>query len=124
MSRKHYYIEKVDKHIGDKVYSLRLGKGLSREQLAEKINVSQQQLTKYEKGDNRISMGRLILIAKALDSTVEYFYEGIIDSISIEPRLTQHQRMCIEVSRNFMKIHCSEHQEAVSKLIKALIARG
>ena len=36
------------------------------------------------------------------------------------PVVTQHQRMCIEVSRNFMKIENSEHQTAVNTLVKSL----
>ena len=38
-----------------------------------------------------------------------------------EATVTQHQRMCIEVSRNFMKIENTEHQNAVNTLIKSLI---
>ena len=123
MARKNEYIQEVDKFIGGKVYSLRLAKGLSRQQLAEVIDVTHQQLQKYEKGVNRISVGRLVLIAKALGKNVNYFYEGI-DSNNKEPVLTQHQRMCIEVSRNFMKIKNSEHQNAVNALIKSLINKA
>lgn len=121
MARKNDFIQKIDKFIGDKIYSLRLAKGLSRQQLAEVIEVTHQQLQKYEKGLNRISIGRLILIAKALDKKIDYFYEGVENADSVEPILTQHQRMCIEVSRNFMKIRSAEHQEAVNSLVRALI---
>jgi transcriptional regulator with XRE-family HTH domain len=122
MSRIIYpYIKAVDKHIGDMVYSLRLAKGLSLKQLAEKIKVSHQQLAKYEKGGDRISVGRLILIAQALEIPVNYFYEGL-DYKEYKPTLTQHQRMCLEVSRNFMKISCPKHQEAVSVLVSALLS--
>ena len=116
------YIKVVDKHIGDRIYSLRLAKGLSLQQLAEKITVSHQQLTKYEKGDDRISVGRLILIAQALESPVNYFFEDL-DNKESELTLTQHQRMCLEVSRNFMKISCLKYQEAVSALVSVLSSR-
>lgn len=120
MARKNDYIEKIDKHIGQKIYSLRLAQGLSRIQLAEVIGVTHQQLQKYEKGSNRISVGRLVLIAKALAKEVSYFYEDL-DSEKQELMVTQHQRMCIEVSRNFMKIQNSEYQNAVNTLVKSLI---
>lgn len=119
MARKNDYIQEVDKFIGGKIYSLRLAKGLSRQQLSEVIGVTHQQLQKYEKGTNRISVGRLVLIAKALSKEVSYFYEGL-DSDNKEPLMTQHQRMCIEVSRNFMKIESSEQQNAVNSLVKSL----
>lgn len=109
----------VDKHVGDKMLSLRLAKGFSRQQLSKTIGVTHQQLQKYEKGANRISVGRLVSIAKALSTDTSYFYEGIEDANS-EPIVTQHQRMCIEVSRNFMKIENPEHQVAVNTLIKSL----
>ena len=122
MARKNDYIEEIDKFIGGKIYSLRLAKGLSRQQLSEAIGVTHQQLQKYEKGKNRISVGRLVLIAKALERDVEYFYKGLEEGIEKnEEMITQHQRMCIEVSRNFMKIESPEHQNAVNTLIKSLI---
>ena len=108
----------VDKHIGGKILSIRLALGLSRTQLADKIDVTQQQLQKYEKGTNRISASRLVVIAKALSKNISYFYEGLSDDN--EPMVTQHQRMCIEVSRNFMRIENPDHQAAVNTLIKSL----
>lgn len=120
MARQHDYISQVDKFIGNKIYSLRLGKGLSRQQLAEVIGVTHQQLQKYEKGTNRISAGRLVLIARALEKTPEYFYEGF-DGNKIPEENTMHQRMCIEVSRNFMKLRNSDHQHAINSLIRSLV---
>ena len=120
MARQHSYIEQVDQFVGNQIYSLRLAKGLSRQELSDQIGVTHQQLQKYEKGVNRISVGRLVLIAKALGKNVEFFYEGL-DSNDHEVVPTQHQRMCIEVSRNFMKIKNPDHQTAVNALIKSLI---
>jgi transcriptional regulator with XRE-family HTH domain len=119
MARKNDYIVEVDKYIGGRIYSLRLAQGFSRQQLSQIIGVTHQQLQKYEKGTNRISVGRLVLIAKALSKDISYFYEGL-ESADSEPVVTQHQRMCIEVSRNFMKIQNSEHQTAVNTLVKSL----
>ena len=119
MARKNDYIVEVDKYIGGSIYSLRLAQGFSRQQLSQIIGVTHQQLQKYEKGTNRISVGRLVLIAKALSKDISYFYEGL-ESANSEPVVTQHQRMCIEVSRNFMKIENSEHQTAVNTLVKSL----
>jgi transcriptional regulator with XRE-family HTH domain len=120
MARQHDYIEEVDKFIGKNIYSLRLARGLSRQQLSGEIGVTHQQLYKYERGKNRISVGRLLLIAKELGKNISYFYEGI-GEVNNDPVTTQHQRMCIEISRNFMKIKSTEHQEAVNKLIKSLV---
>lgn len=123
MARQNDYIAQVDKFVGTKIYNLRLSKGLSRQQLADTIGVTHQQLQKYEKGLNRIAVGRLVLIAKALHKNVEFFYEGL-EKDNQEPPLTKHQRMCIEVSRNFMKLANSEHQITVNALVKSLVKQS
>ncbi|KAF8818731.1 helix-turn-helix domain-containing protein [Rickettsia endosymbiont of Cardiosporidium cionae] len=120
MARKNSYIQEIDKFIGEKIYSLRLAKGLSRQQLAKMIEVTHQQLQKYEKGLNRISVGRLIMISNALEEHFSHFHEGI-DNMSSHPVATKHQRMCIEVSRNFMKIPNPDHQSAINSLVKSLL---
>ena len=121
MVRQNDYIMKVDKFIGEKIYQLRLAHGLSRQQLAELIGVTHQQLQKYEKGTNRIAAGRLLLIAKALGKSVDYFYSEF-DAENIQATGdTTHQRMCIEVSRNFMKLHNSNQQNAINALIRSLV---
>lgn len=118
MARKSDYIKSVDTLIGKKIFALRLYKGMSRQQLGSMIGVTHQQLQKYEKGTNRISIGRLILISKALGKSLDYFYSDL--DTPQEVTLTQHQRMCIEVSRNFMKINSTKHQSAINELVKSL----
>jgi len=120
VARKHPFIDQTNKFIGDKIYSLRLGRGLSRKQLAEAVGVTQQQLMKYEKAENTIALGRLLLIADALDTSIEYFSDGLKDN-QTEPTPTNHQRMCIEVSRNFMKLTNPDHQSALNVMLKSLI---
>ena len=118
MARKNNSIAEIDKNIGKKIQALRLEAGLSRERLAKKIDVTLQQLAKYENGTNRLSVGRLMLIAKALSTDVSYFYQDYINAQ--KPIITEAQRTCTELSRNFMKIKSSEHQHAINNLIKSL----
>ncbi len=115
------HLETIDHSIAQKIYHLRLAKGMSRQQLAEKIGVSRQQLRKYEKGGNKLTVSRMALIAQALGEAVDYFVEDA-NYGNANPTLTQHQRMCIEVSRNFMKISNPIHQNAVNALVKSLAA--
>ncbi len=42
MGRKNSYLEQIDKFIGNKIYSLRLAKGLSRLELSKAIGVTHQ----------------------------------------------------------------------------------
>ena len=78
-------------------------------------------MQKYEKGTNRIAAGRLLLIAKALGKSVEYFYSEFDEENAHTAGDTTHQRMCIEVSRNFMKLHNSNQQNAINALIRSLV---
>lgn len=126
MARKVAYIEEIDKYIGLKIQELRLSHGMSRQDLGDKIEVTHQQLQKYEMGINRVSAGRLALIAKCLDTSVSTFYEGLDSKLNVTPSdidINQNQRMCIEVSRNFMRIKNPEHKDAINSLVR-ILARG
>lgn len=123
MARKIEHIDKIDQHIGQKIQELRLFLGMSRQQLGDLIEVTHQQLQKYEKGSNRVSAGRLAIIAKFLQKPITYFYEGMdqsSDSYEEMPNMSQHQRLCIEVSRNFMKIKSPEYKDAINTLVRTL----
>ncbi len=94
---------------------------MSREELADRIGVTHQQTQKYEKGQNRLSVGRLMAVSDALDTPFTYFLEADQEN----PRYMQgnHQRMCMEVARNFMKIKNPLHQDAVNVMTK-ILAQG
>ena len=95
--------------------------GLTQQQLAEMIGVTYQQAHKYERGINRVSAGRLFEIARALSAPISYFYEGVGQEA---PRpIAPHQRMLLEIARNFAEIRNEKHQEAVSQLARALATR-
>ena len=95
--------------------------GLTQQQLAEMIGVTYQQAHKYERGINRVSAGRLYEIARVLNASITYFYDGLGQE---QPRpATPHQRMLLEIARNFAEIQNEKHQEAVSQLARALAGR-
>ena len=120
MARKNDYIAKIDKFIGNKIASLRLSKGFSRKQLSEAVDITGQQLSKYEKGKNRISIGRLILLSKAFGEKVSYFYEGLETEVTYQLPIDQEQ-ICRQVVRNFMRLNNLEHQNAINQLIRLLL---
>ena len=59
----------VDARIGARIRLMRLHKGMSLADLGQKLNISFQQMQKYEKGTNRVSDSHMATIAKALDVT-------------------------------------------------------
>lgn len=73
----------VDVHVGLKVRMARKEQGQSQETLAEALGITFQQVQKYERGANRISASRLVMIAQALGVAPSYFLD---DSPGIAPR--------------------------------------
>jgi transcriptional regulator with XRE-family HTH domain len=69
-------VDARDAEIGRLVRARRKQLGLTQTDLAERIGVAFQQVQKYEKGTNRISIGRLTRIAKALDVPSTFFFAG------------------------------------------------
>ncbi len=67
----------VDKHVGACIRERRRELQISQQEISEILGVSYQQLQKYENGSNRISAGRLFLIAHILKVDVGYFYQGL-----------------------------------------------
>jgi len=119
MARKNLNIDVIDSHIGKQIYELRIARGMSRQELGDQIGVTHQQCQKYESGANRVSAGRLVLIAKVLDKPIDFFYSKIADEALPQEKIN-NQRLCMEVSRNFMKIKSSVYQDAVSTLVRTL----
>jgi transcriptional regulator with XRE-family HTH domain len=68
-------MQNIDKSIGAKIKQLRLHKRYSREQLGRKLGVCQQQIEKYEIGENRISASMLMDMAKIFNIQVQSFYD-------------------------------------------------
>jgi transcriptional regulator with XRE-family HTH domain len=66
----------IDKHVGNRVRMQRLMLGTSQEKLGDALNLTFQQVQKYEKGTNRISASRLQHISQILQVPVTFFFEG------------------------------------------------
>jgi transcriptional regulator with XRE-family HTH domain len=67
----------IDRHVGLRIRLRRKELGVSQEKLAEAIGVTFQQVQKYERAANRISASKLWETARALKTSVGYFYEGL-----------------------------------------------
>ena len=108
----------IDDYVAGRIRERRIILGLTQQHFAEMIGVSYQQAHKYERGLSRIWAGRLFEIARALSVPLTYFYEGFGGE---GPRqTTPHQRMLLEIARNFAEIRSEKQQEAVSQLVRVL----
>ena len=71
--------ENFNKHLGSKLRMRRQALGLTQTKVAKAINVTFQQIQKYEKGTNGVSSTRLLQIANFLNVPIVYFFEDYKD---------------------------------------------
>ena len=69
----------LNQHLGRKLRLRRTSLGLTQTQVAKAINVTFQQIQKYEKGTNGVSSARLLQLANFLKVPIKYFFEDYQD---------------------------------------------
>ena len=62
-------------HLGKKLRMRRLSLGLTQTKVAKAINVTFQQIQKYEKGTNGVNSNRLMQLSQFLKVPIIYFFE-------------------------------------------------
>lgn len=102
----------VNRVISRKLLNLRKERGLSRVDLAAKIGVSHQQIAKYESNASVLSVGRLLLIAKALDVGLYYFF----NEFNPEAKVAENESFGMA----FMKLS-NKHKEGINCLVRLMV---
>ena len=122
----------VDTHVGSRVRLRRMLLGMSQEKLGDAMNLTFQQVQKYEKGVNRIGASRLFHISKILDVPVQFFFEeaprpdGAAVTGMAEPESESfileflNSREGLELNRAFVKIGDAKVRKSVVDLVRAL----
>lgn len=67
----------VDIHVGKKLRERRVMLNMSQHKLADEVDITFQQVQKYERGLNRVSASRLFEFATILSVPITYFYENL-----------------------------------------------
>lgn len=62
--------------LGHRIQSRRKELGIVTVKLAQKLNISQQQFNRYERGVSKISLHHLIELSELLDAPIEWFLSG------------------------------------------------
>ena len=107
-----------NKHLGSKLKLRRLALGLTQTKVAKAINVTFQQIQKYEKGTNGVSSIRLLQLSNYLKVPINYFFEDYSEYlINIERSKEGHTI----VNYNFLvKLFSELNYEQKIKLSKNL----
>jgi transcriptional regulator with XRE-family HTH domain len=108
----------ADLYVGARVRERRITIGMSQEQLAALVGVTYQQMHKYERGINRISVGRLWALSLALAVDVSFFFEGLGSSVVRLPT-TRQSRQTQNLVENVAQLSERE-REAVYQLANTL----
>jgi transcriptional regulator with XRE-family HTH domain len=67
----------VDIHVGGRLRLRRTLLGISQEKLADSVNLTFQQIQKYERGANRMGASRLYELGNILDVNISYFFDDM-----------------------------------------------
>ena len=107
-------------HLGKKLRMRRLSLGLTQTKVAQAINVTFQQIQKYEKGTNGVSSIRLLQLANYLKVPVNYFFEDFSEYlINLERSKENH----MTVNYNFLvKLYSELNNDQKLKFSKSLQA--
>ena len=110
--------ENFNKHLGSKLKLRRLALGLTQTKVAKAINVTFQQIQKYEKGTNGVSSIRLLQLSNYLKVPINYFYEDFSEYlINIE----KSKEVPITVNYNFLvKLYSELNDDQKLKFYKNL----
>jgi len=118
----------IDRHVGLRIRMRRKELGISQERLAESIGLTFQQVQKYERAANRVSASKLWEMARALSTTISYFYDGLGDVLetpgSNVPRETLQDFLLtpegMELAAAFPKIPTGRVRRRMLDLVRAM----
>ena len=109
--------ENFNIHLGKKLRMKRLSLGLTQTKVAQAINVTFQQIQKYEKGTNGVSSSRLMQISQFLKVPITFFYEEHKDYKDI----TSQEVLSDDLNYSFLtKTFSSLSREDKDKILQVL----
>ena len=105
-------------HLGKKLRLRRLSLGLTQTKVAQAINVTFQQIQKYEKGTNGVSSSRLMQLSQFLKVPIIYFFEDFKDfkDLSMNGETTNEDLNYSFLSRTFSSLSRSQKEKILQIL--------
>lgn len=112
-----------NRRIGQIIKEARKARGMTQMKLSELIGVSYQQVQKYEKGSDNISVERLKQIAKAVNVPVTLFFPGaeaVAEAPAVYAKTSEDEAALLELYR---RIKSRKAKKAVIELLKTFTAK-
>ena len=122
----------IDIHVGSRLRLRRALIGMSQEKLGNALEITFQQVQKYERGTNRISSSRLFQISRILDVSVSFFFDDMDTEIikqtegiaEINKQVLQvdklSRRETLEFVRAYYKITDPMVRKKIFEMVKAI----
>ena len=113
----------IDCHVGSKIRERRAILGLSQQDIAKSLDISYQQLQKYETGGNRVSAGKLYLIGNLLGVDVSYFFDDIKGTSGKNAQTglsNENEAEIRQLSKVYSSIKSPEIKKAVMRFLKEM----
>ena len=99
-------------HLGKKLRMRRLSLGLTQTKVAQAINVTFQQIQKYEKGTNGVSSNRLMQLSQFLKVPIIYFFEDYKEFKDVIPNDTTNEDLNYSfLSRTFSSLSKAQKEK-------------
>ena len=104
-------------HLGKKLRMRRLSLGLTQTKVAQAINVTFQQIQKYEKGTNGVNSNRLMQLSNFLKVPITYFFEDFKEfkDINADDNLNEDLNYSF-LSRTFSSLSKSQKEKILQIL--------
>lgn len=112
----------TDAELGQRLWRLRLQRGITRREAAERLGVTAQQIQKYELGQDRLSIGRLVRLASLLEVPLPVLIDGLAEVAEGDARADlarRHAESCA-LMQNFALLEKEELREMVLSLTAKL----
>ena len=112
--------ENFNKHLGSKLKLRRLALGLTQTKVAKAINVTFQQIQKYEKGTNGVSSIRLLQLSNYLKVPINYFFEDFSEYLT---NIEKSKETPMTVNYSFLiKLYSELNEDQKLKFNKNLLS--
>lgn len=113
----------IDVEVGARVRAYREAAGLSQHDLSRLIAISFQQIQKYERGQNRISVSRLMQIAEQLGTSGAVLLGEAPGPRSDDPETLLQIPGAVDLLRAYRGIRSAAHRQGLLAMAQALDTR-
>lgn len=123
-------LQDIEMHIGRQIKMLRLARKISQRDLAGRMDITYQQVQKYENGLNKISVSRLWQICEIFEVSPNQLFENVLSTVEDSPKAgtlipnTLATSQDMKMMMSFQKIQESSNRVLLIKLCQAMAEKS